>query len=281
MIKWFSHIDITQKCHIGDCVYCSRYTRHLKDKKDMSLDAIEQALIAYKNFPNKIGCIGGEPQLHSQFKQVCELYRKYFPKEKLGLWTSINPETSKYKDDIKQTFGFIAFNEHNDEQLKVCQHQPFTVASVDIVRDVELRKALQEDCWFRKNWCGSVNHLGAYHCEIAMGIAQLTGFEGWEVKSNWWNNDWHKQQHLCDLCGACVPMDRQVIGNKKQKISETFFNLLNFMELPIGEHEKIENYIPVKQLKESAKTWRPGQYRGDINSGEPIGSNLDWSKYED
>lgn len=280
MIKWFSHIDITQKCHIGDCVYCSRYTRHLKDKKDMSLEAIEQALIAYKDFPNKIGCIGGEPQLHSQFKKVCELYRKYFPKEKLGLWTSINPETSKYKDDIKQTFGFIAFNEHNDFQLTVCKHQPFTLASIDMVSNPALLKDLQEDCWFRKNWCGSVNHLGAYHCEIAMGIAQLFDFKGWEVKPGWWDNDWHEQQVLCDLCGACVPMDRQILGNKTQKISYQFLRLLAKYKLPIGDFQLVNGPLSIKELKEHAKTWRPGQYRGDINSGEPLGSTLDWSKYE-
>jgi hypothetical protein len=245
----------------------------------MSLEAIEQALIAYKDFPNRIGCIGGEPQLHSHFKEVCELYRKYFPKEKLGLLTSINPATSKYKDDIEQTFGFVAFNEHNEEQLKVCQHQPFTLASIDMVENEDLLKALQEDCWFRKNWCGSVNHLGAYHCEIAMGIAQLSGFQGWPVKDKWWERDWHEQQHLCALCGACVPMDRQVLGNKKQKISETFLEILRRGDLPLGDYELVEGYIPVKTMAESAKTWKPGAYRSDLAENESLGSTIDWSKW--
>lgn len=281
--KWASLIDITNKCHIGDCSYCSRYIRHIPKEKryEMSLEEIEQALIAYQGIPcRKIGIIGGEPLVHSQFGEICQLVSKYFPPEKTQLFTSIKPELSKYRDDIARTFGFTAVNEHTPFQNSVGLHQPFTLALKDMVEDPELRIALIKDCWFGKNWCGTVTPLGAYHCEIAAFIAYMIGFKGWEVAPRWWEKeDVEDQIELCQLCGACIPMERQAPVNKRQKMSVSVFQILSENNLIVGDIEMVTKPFTVEYMATWAKTWAPGNYRGDINQGEALGSNIDWSKW--
>lgn len=281
--KWASLIDITNKCHIGDCSYCSRYIRHIPKEKrfEMSLEEIEQALIAYQGIPcRKIGIIGGEPLVHSQFGEICQLVSKYFPPEKTQLFTSIKPELSKYRDDIARTFGFTAVNEHTPFQNSVGLHQPFTLALKDMVEDSELRIALIKDCWFGKNWCGTVTPLGAYHCEIAAFIAYMIGFKGWEVTPRWWEKeDAEDQIELCQLCGACIPMARQAPVIKKQKISRSIYYLIQDLKLVLGDYELVTKPFTVEYMAYWAKTWSPGNYRGDINQGEALGSNIDWSKW--
>lgn len=281
--KWASLIDITNKCHIGDCSYCSRYIRHIPKEKrfEMSLEEIEQALIAYQGIPcRKIGIIGGEPLVHSQFGEICQLVSKYFPPEKTQLFTSIKPELSKYRDDIARTFGFTAVNEHTPFQNSVGLHQPFTLALKDMVEDPELRIALIKDCWFGKNWCGTVTPLGAYHCEIAAFIAYMIGFKGWEVTPRWWEKeDAEDQIELCQLCGACIPMERQAPVNKRQKMSVSVFQILSENNLIVGDIEMVTKPFTVEYMAYWAKTWSPGNYRGDMNQGEALGSNIDWSKW--
>ena len=104
--KWCTHVDITNRCHIGDCVYCSRFERHLRKDMlyDMDLDFFTKAIKSYVNFPNMIGIIGGEPLLHPQFGDICAIIRETFPKWRVGLWTSIDPVKSKWRNDIESTF---------------------------------------------------------------------------------------------------------------------------------------------------------------------------------
>lgn len=281
--KWASLIDITNKCHIGDCSYCSRYIRHIPKEKrfDMSLEEIKKALIAYQGIPcRKIGIIGGEPVLHPDFPVICAMIREYYPPSKMQLFTSIDPAKSRWREDIQKTFGFVAFNEHTMFQNAVGLHQPFTLALCDMVENKDLRIELIKDCWFGKNWCGTVTPLGAYHCEIAAFIAYMIGREGWDVVPGWWEKeDVEDQADLCWLCGACIPMERQSPVNKRQKISPTFYHLIQANNLLLGEYELVTKPFTVEYMAEWAKTWAPGNYRGDIKQGEALGSNIDWSKW--
>ena len=74
---WFCNIDITSKCFMT-CLYCSRYTKHLRDdqKYDMTLEVFEKTLDTLKNWPNRIGIIGGEPIMHDQFEEICYDFKK-------------------------------------------------------------------------------------------------------------------------------------------------------------------------------------------------------------
>lgn len=283
MPTWYSHIELTNHCPIGDCLYCSRYERHIPKEKlyHMTLAQVEEALYSYIGFPNKIGIIGGDPLVHPEFDKVCELLLKYGDKTRYGLWTSIDPKKSKWKDSIEKTFHYIAYNEHNPSQLKVCKHTPITLASIDMVPNKELRKELQSQCYFRNRWCSTINTNGAFHCEIAAALAYLFEEKGWPLTPEWWKRDWHDQQSLCDLCGGCIPQEGQLIGNKKQKISKTLLDLFSRFGYDPGDFELVEEPYSIEYLKEHAGT-PVGAYRGDlgVSDAELWNVNIDWSKYE-
>ena len=181
---------------------------------------------------------------------------------------------------------FVPYNPHSDEQMQSCLHQPFTLASVDLVENEELRNDLINDCYFDRRWCSTITPLGGYFCEIAASLAYLQGIPGVPVEVDWWK-DMSKmtyQKDFCQLCGACIPMERQVLCNKKQKISKSFLKMLLNNNLPIGDFELFEHPMDFEYMKKWAKTWKPGAYRqqGDIcacEDTEPLGSTLDWEKY--
>jgi hypothetical protein len=279
--KWCALIDITNYCSLNNCVYCSRFLSHVPDSKryNLSLEKIDKALTAYEGFPEHIGIIGGEPQVYPQFKEMCELLLQHNKKEKYCFFTSINPETSKHKDIIRKTFGYVAYNPHTSNQANICKHQPLTLSAKDMVPNRELRNELYEQCYFRQKWCGTVNHLGAFHCEIAASIALLMGQKGWPVKKNWWLNDWHQQIDLCELCGGAIPQERQLLCERTEKISPTFLKLLKDNGCITGQHEIVSEPYTTESLKKYSVEC-PGAYRADKGETEKPTVNIVWTKYE-
>lgn len=225
--------------------------------------------------------MGGEPQLHPQFAEICELLGKYGDKNRFGLWTSIDPKKSKYRNYIEKYIGYVAYNPHTTEQEKVCKHQPITLACKDMVVNSSLRDQLIEQCYFGLEWCGSINPLGGYHCEIAAAIGYLLDIPGTPLTPGWYNlkPDQSGQKEICQLCGLCVPQERQLIGDKKQKISKTIHDLFTAKDIPLGDFTLVTEPYSVKYLREHSSE-KPGAYRGDIGETEKPTINVDWSKYE-
>ncbi|MEN6306906.1 MAG: radical SAM protein [Anaerohalosphaeraceae bacterium] len=282
---WCGHVDITNVCRHG-CVYCTRYDRHLGPKKYMmSLDDIEAALISYTGFPGRIGIMGGEPQFHKQFDEVCRLVQKHIPKDKPILFTSVNPATSKWSDVIRETFPHTEFHPHTEEQESTYEHQPLTIACADAVKDKALRQALIEDCWVQRKWCPTVTDDGAFFCEIGASLAKLTGMKGWPLKQDgrqWWKrtpSEFGDQLDLCQLCGMCIPMKRQKMADKKQKISPSFLKVLEENGLPVGIYELFDREITPKEMRAALPTWTPGIYRTEQLSERFSYSTIDWSRY--
>ena len=283
-ISWFAHIDITTHCHIGNCVYCSRFERHIPEDKKyfMALSQIRAALEAYKTYPKRIGIIGGEPQLHPEFEQVCNLLLEYGSRRRYGLWTSIDPNTSKWSSVIARTFKFIAFNQHNPGQQQVCKHQPLTVALKDAVENAELRAEQTSQCYFGTQWCYTATPLGGYYCEVGAFLAYLQGIKGWGLKEGWWKNDWHEQEDICQLCGGCVPQERQLLCHPKQRMSKSFLEMLIKNGCKLGDYELVETPYTIEYMKRHASE-NIGAYRGDRGGRrdtEKPTIHIDWSKYE-
>jgi hypothetical protein len=71
-------------------------------------------------------------------------------------------------------------------------------------------------------------------------------------------------------------MERQLICNKRQKISSSFMKMLWDNNLILGDHELVEMPFTKAEMAEAALTWRPGAYREDKAVTEGLGSTLDW-----
>lgn len=284
----FLHVEVelTNKCGRG-CIYCDRCDRHLREDQrfEMSLSQLEEVLDTLVAFPAKVGFIGGEPQLHSQFVEVCKLIRRKMPRGKVGILTSIPLEKSKYRAEIEQTFHYVPVNEHNPLQQQTAFHQPFSLAVMDMVPNPELRRELIKNCWIADNWCPSISPLGVFNCEVAFGIASLLGAKGWPIEPFWWRRQVVSDQlWLCEYCGGCIPMEKQVLGDGTEKMSVSFLKLLLDNDLPTGPYTLVTEPFSIEYMANWAKVWRPSQYRGETVEeaeamGNHLGNRIDWGKW--
>lgn len=271
--SWFCHIDVTSRCPMS-CLYCSRYNRHLrKDQKcDMPLAIIEKSLDSLREWPAKIGIMGGEPILHNQFQEMCSLIQSKFPREKMGLWTSGGPNWAKYEPLAQQTFGFIAYNEHNPIQQAMCRHQRLTVAVKDVVKDTEYMNELIDDCWVQRIWCPTITSKGGFFCEIAAAQDWLwDGPGGYEIEQHWWKkapNQFKDQvDRYCKNCGMCVPMERDLLGDGVEKMSPSVYKKMctyRNANIEIGKNVEIfDKQLSIDEIETKKLSWYPGNYRGD------------------
>lgn len=270
---WFCHIDLTNVCW-KDCIYCTRYNRHIrKDQRFfMSLDIVEKALISLEGFPGRIGIMGGEPTLHPRFPEVCGLLSKYYPREKLGLWTTGGKKYEEHKSIIGATFEFVPHNEHNPHQQDVCKHQPITVAIGDVVEPGEYRDRLIDECWVQKIWCPTIGPKGGFFCEVAYALDSiLDGPGGYPIEPGWWKRtpEEFKDQvdRYCLHCGMPVPMEREYLKTKKEKFSPgnlALFQKHNLPRLTEDDVEIFDKVLSINEIESNAQGWDPGNYRGDM-----------------
>ena len=272
---WLCQIDITNFCGRG-CVYCSRYDRHIRQDQrfNMNLEFFEKAVLSLKDFPGKIGIIGGEPVYHPKFKEICFLLQKLLSKERrqgLWLWSSGGVLFEKYKMLIKETFAGVAYNPHTEYQQGICKHQPITVAVEDVVEPGVYRDKLINDCWVQKTWCPTITSKGAFFCEVAGALDMiLDGLGGYTIEPEWWGRTPEEFQdqidRYCLYCGMPVPMERQLLKNKKEKFSLGLLKLFKEHGLPKLTKDYVEVFdkrFTVEEIEEAKKIWDPGNYRGD------------------
>jgi hypothetical protein len=205
-------IELTNICTM-QCSNCTRFCGHYPTEKMyyMDLDFVEKALKTVVDFPGIIGAMGGEPPLHPQFPEICELYKKYLPdKARRGLWSNKSVKFHEHLGIIQDTFGFFNLNDHISTNV---MHTPILVASKDQVPDKETRHKYIDQCWINMYWSASINPRGAYFCEVAASMAWLfDGPDGLDIDKypNWWKLDLTDYQYqidwACDRCGCALPL---------------------------------------------------------------------------
>ena len=272
---YMCNIDITNVCPTG-CIYCSRFIRHLR--KDqlyyMSLGEFRNALKSLEDWPGQIGISGGEPTLHPYYPDILSIIRE-FPRpqgRQYQLFTSGGPRYQKYRDISVGTFVCIHENFHDDRQQDICLHQPITVAVGDVIEDADLRESLIDDCWVQRTWCPVINSKGAFFCEVAGSMDIIfDGPGGYPVEPGWWKKeikDFQEQREkYCYCCGMPVPLDREPLKTKKEKMSLGFRMKCQYRNLPkIGTEwvEIFDKRLSQENVAEYQKTWDPGNYRQDL-----------------
>lgn len=85
-------IWITRACDRAcfGCTQGSNLRSSSKDKMYITLENFEIAAASLVGYHGVVGVFGGNPALHPQFKQICEILAKYIPFEQRGLWCN-NP----------------------------------------------------------------------------------------------------------------------------------------------------------------------------------------------
>lgn len=286
---WFCHIEVTNIC-VQNCAYCTRYIRHVRKDQMyfMDLDFFRKAVLSLEGFPGKLGIIGGEPLLHPQYEEMCLILRDEFkiPKRKTGIFVSDKKRLEKYRTLTHETFGMVAFNEHNKEQRKVELHQPITIAVGDVVKDKKYRNELIENCWVQNEWCPSISPKGGFICEVAEAMdIILDGPGGYPIEAGWWRKTPAEFQdqvdRYCKNCGVPVPLKRELLDSKKEKISSGLFKLFEKHSLRALSDRYVDifdRHLTIKEMEENKLCWDPRNYRQDKRSDKIKGYKTRRSK---
>mgnify|MGYP001596766049 CR=1 FL=1 len=259
-------------CHLS-CANCTRMIGHHRRPSFMPLDMIRQAIASLDGFPGRIGCMGGEPALHPQFREVLAIYREMIPdKAKREFWTS-GWKWAEYRDDILATFerGRIAYNDHTQETGR---HQPLLVAIEETVDDPELRRILIDNCPFQARWSAAITPLGAYFCEIAASLGALFGMPGWPIEPGWWRKTPDQfQDQVAQFCGKCsgalpLPAFSDGKGGRdgptKDVISPGNLERLRAAGSPKvarGHYEIWDRKLDAEDIEKLKSGWRPRSFR--------------------
>ena len=247
-------IDITTQCN-KSCSNCTRFCGHYAKEKIyyMDLKYIEDILISLKDYDGVVGLIGGEPTLHPQFNEICELLEKHRSIEKRGLWSN-NPNS--YTLNNYFTSERICVSEHKNIDPKDIDpnnifvldvHTPLLVSSESIkkkynISDEEMNNYIN-NCWIQLLWSANINKKGAWFCEVAGMLSYLfNGPDGIDIKEHpdWWKYDLDKYQYqidwACKKCGGAIPLHTKLSSIIEDDISED-----NLEELKKLNSPKINN----------------------------------------
>jgi hypothetical protein len=248
----------------------------------MDLPTIEKALNSLCEWPNRIGIIGGEPTFHPEFEAICRTLQRHHDKTKYGLWTMGGKRYAQYRNLINETFGFVAYNEHNPSQQEICKHQPLTIAIRDVVGDEEYRRRLIDDCWVQRTWCPSIGSKGAFFCEVAYALDSiLDGPGGYPIEPGWWRKtplEFQDQvDRYCQHCGMAIPLEREYLKTRREKFSPgnlTLFQMHNLPRLTESDVIPFDQELTVEEMEKIKLTWDPGNYRQDLRPDREAG----WKK---
>lgn len=229
-------VEVTNAC-VRSCSNCTRFCGHHHKPYFMPIEQFAEAVDAMIGYPKMVGMMGGEPLLHPQFTQLCQIMRDKIPKRQLGLWTSLPEGYEHYREAICETFDHIFINDHSRNDI---YHAPILVSIEEILPNERDIYGVVNDCWIQNYWSAAINPKGAWFCEIAASLSLLLdGPMGWQIERDWWKRvpkDFTSQcEWACPQCGAAVPLPRRVSTDGRDDISPKMLEKLK------GKSRKVDN----------------------------------------
>lgn len=244
-------IHVTRACDLS-CHSCTQGSNLRGKPVVITLEEFEIACKSLRNpdYWGVVGVFGGNPAVHPQFPELCEILKTYVPFKQRGLWCNhprghgklmrevFNPSYSNLNvhlsheayDEFKRDWPESRpFGLHEDSR-----HSPPFVAMKDVESDESKRWDMISNCDINKFWSAMVcsvpgRGLRAFFCEIAGAQAMLhpdwpdTGLPAVE---GWWTEpmtSFDQQVRLhCHACG--VPLRRfgqLAVGGEYEEVSET------------------------------------------------------------
>jgi len=258
-------IEITNCCR-NLCSNCTRFVGHGKVFY-LSFEKFKEAIDSFEGFKKMVGFQGGEPILHPEFEKFCDYAASKFPKEQLGLWTTLPKGYEHYREVIVRTFGHIFINDHTRDDI---YHHPALVAIDEVIKDKDDMWYYIDHCWAQESWSASINPKGAYFCEMAAAFAMLyDGPDGWEVEHGWWKRtrkDYREQmEQFCPKCGMACPLRRRLSIEKIDDISSYHLEKLKGKSRKIMMNRYVLNEgKPYMGNPESLASYKDFRYRNNI-----------------
>ncbi len=244
-------IWVTRACDKA-CVGCTQGSNLAGPYGRMTPEQFDAACRSLKGYFGVVGVFGGNPTLHPQFEELCDILAHHFPKEQRGLWTNklhgkgtiarrtFNPAYSNLNVHLDQA----AYDEFRRDWPEArpkgldgdSRHSPPYVAMKDVIADEAERWGLIANCDVNQLWSALIGvfrgELRAWFCELAGAQAMLHQHEpdypdlGLPVVPGWWEQPLRafeaQVRHHCHACG--IPLRGAgdlAVGGTVEQVSET------------------------------------------------------------
>lgn len=215
--KWregVMQIHVTRACDKA-CINCTQGSNFSGPTTMIPLDKFEQAVKSLQGYFGVVGVFGGNPALHPQFSDLCQIMRDYVPFHQRGIWCN-NPINETKGREMAKTFDpkVSNLNVHLDkvayDNFKLwwpackpvgleqdSRHSPIYGFHSDLgVSEEESWEAIS-DCDINQNWSAMIGMFGdelrGYFCEVAGGMAMYLKANGHDVPDlglpvipGWW-----------------------------------------------------------------------------------------------
>lgn len=187
-------IWVTRACD-NACFGCTQGS-NLGGKPGMiTPEQFEIACKSLQGYFGVVGMFGGNPATHPKFIELCEIMKKYIPREQRGLWcnnpiTDINARTMRHTFDPQVSNlnchlnreAYSMFKRYWPESMpfgvdRDSRHAPVHLAMKDVLPDEGKRWELISQCDINQHWSAMIgvfrNEVRAWFCEIAGAQAML------------------------------------------------------------------------------------------------------------
>lgn len=256
--KGVLQICIIRSCDKA-CFHCTQGS-HLRGKPlAMTPGQFKRAIDSLEGYFGVVGIFGGNPALHPQFDEICEILRNsWVPMEQRGLWCNkpfgkgwvmrktFNPAVSNLNVHLDQAAydEFAADWPECKKYLKGhdtdSQHSTGWVAMQDVVEDESERWELISNCDINREWSAYIStfrgELRAWFCEIAGAQARMHQDNpdypdtGVAVVPGWWKASMHEfasqVRHHCHACGYPLRAKGQkAVNGEFEQVSKTHADL--------------------------------------------------------
>lgn len=249
-------IHITRACDLA-CTNCTQGSNLTGKPVMMKLWQFAEAVRTLKNYFGVIGIFGGNPCIHPQFQEFCEILADEIPFEQRGLWSNnlngygklcrriFNPDYSNLNVHCnKRAFMEMVkdWPECHPKGLDDSRHSPPWVALKDIqdLTDSQ-RENLIENCDINQYWSAMIGvfrgNLRGWFCEIAGAQSMLHQDNpdypdtGVEIVENWWKHpiDFYKNQidKHCFECGVPLRGRGSLALGNDEYVSATHLPIYN------------------------------------------------------
>lgn len=234
-------IVVTRNCCVFSCSNCTQLLPFRKDVRNMSLECVEEAIASMRGWPGVIAIFGGNPVVHPQFPEICEIVKRLIPNQaQRGLWTN---NLHNHGDLIRETFwphGRFNLNVHGDleaaaEMNRCLPGKPIFGESgrdhhggmLMDYRDYGLTEEQwiekREKCDINQNWSAGIYERDgrpyAYFCEVAGSLDGVRGENnGVLAEPGWWLRPIEAFDHQIKRCcdrGCGVPL--RTVGHEDRE----------------------------------------------------------------
>lgn len=229
-------IKVTNACDLScsNCTVGVGFAKKLHKIFYMSPTQFRAACRSLRGYHGVIGMFGGNPCIHPQFEELCDVFRQEVPDiDQRGLWSN---RLFGHGPVCQKTFcpEHSNLNVHGNrdayEEMKAgwpeckpliagtegpSQHSPIWGSMLDLgLTESEMWSRVSQ-CYVNQTWSAEITvirgELHAFFCEIAATMAELEGSEehGSPVVPGWWKASMHMlQAQVKAYCTRClIPMN--------------------------------------------------------------------------